>query len=103
MAAKTPPKKKPPKKPPPKPPASFAHDIAPMFRPGDVACMAPKGVKLSDAGWMTDPAGDDDYPDHAHARMVFDALSQQVMPPDGPWAPAKIAVFQHWMDAGFKP
>lgn len=48
---------------------SFGNDILPMFRPGDVACMTPKGVRLSDADWICDPAGNGDFADHANARL----------------------------------
>jgi hypothetical protein len=35
---------------------SFAADILPKFRPGDIACMAPKGIHIGSAEWMCDPA-----------------------------------------------
>ena len=47
---------------------SFAADILPKFRPQDVGCMESRGVPLSDPNWMTDPAGNARYPDHANAR-----------------------------------
>jgi hypothetical protein len=35
---------------------SYARDIKPKFRPGDVTCMARAHIKLADATWMCDPA-----------------------------------------------
>jgi hypothetical protein len=81
----------------------FAADILPKFRPGDISCMARRGVKLSDAAWMRDPAGGDGHADHAHARNVFDQLSQGLMPPDNPWPDGWVATYRNWMGGGFAP
>ncbi len=35
---------------------SFATDIRPLFRDGDIECMGPSGVKLDDPAWMRVPA-----------------------------------------------
>jgi hypothetical protein len=82
---------------------TFAGDIRPKFRPGDVTCMARGHVKLDDVAWMCDPAGGAGYADHANARRVFSALSKGTMPPDGAWAPEWLATFRAWMDSGFNP
>ncbi len=79
---------------------TFTHDILPLFRPHDIACMGGKGVILDDAGWMCDAAGDDDYPDHANARKVFDQLSRGTMPPDAAWPAEPVAAYRQWMTDG---
>jgi hypothetical protein len=82
---------------------SFAADIRPKFRPGDINCMARKGVALSDPSWMCDAAGGDGYADHANARRVFDQLSQGLMPPDQAWSDDWVAAYGAWMSGGFLP
>jgi hypothetical protein len=75
-------------------PPSYAQDIRPLFRDRDVACMAPKGVKLADPAWMTVAA---------NAQRVFDVLNAGLMPPDGKWPDANIELFKSWMDGGRQP
>ena len=70
---------------------SFATDIRPLFRAGDVACMKHAGIALDEAAWMCVPA---------NAALVYGAVSTGKMPPDAPWAAAKVAIFKQWMDAG---
>lgn len=82
---------------------SFAADVAPLFRPQDIACMEPMGVRLGDATWMTDAAGDLRRPDHANARRVFEQLRSGRMPPDQPWNDAQLATYSAWMAGGFAP
>jgi hypothetical protein len=86
-------------------PVSFAQDIAPLFQPGDIACMQRFGVRLDDYAWMSDPGGDGTYPDHANAGNVYDHLTgttQPRMPMGGPyWADQQIQLFQQWMTDGF--
>jgi len=88
--------------------ASYAADIRPLFRTKDINCMSGFGVLLDDHGYMSDPAGDGIYPDHAHARKVLCYLSPDAceprMPFGGPyWSDAQLALFQRWMDDGFQP
>ena len=71
---------------------SFATDIRPLFRDGDVACKAHAGVLLGDAAWMCVPA---------NAQMVYGAVSGGTMPPDEPWPADRVALFKSWMDAGY--
>ncbi|TAJ72410.1 MAG: hypothetical protein EPO51_09920 [Phenylobacterium sp.] len=85
------------------PTPSFAADIAPLFRPEDIACMDPMGVRLGDPAWMTDPAGDLRRPDHANARRVFQQLRAGRMPPGNPWSDAQLATYEAWMAGGFAP
>lgn len=85
-------------------PVSFSRDILPKFRAKDINCMRTQGVLLSDPTWMCDPTGDGaGYADHAHARMVFAALSGGQMPPDEAWPQNWIAAYTNWMNTGFQP
>jgi hypothetical protein len=71
---------------------SFAADIRPLFRDGDVRCMGKAGVKLDDPAWMSVPA---------NAELVYGAVSAGTMPPDKPWEVERISLFKAWMDAGY--
>jgi hypothetical protein len=70
---------------------SFATDIRPLFRAGDVACMKNVGVELDDPVWMCVAA---------NAKEVYGAVSGGTMPPDAPWPADRVALFKEWMDAG---
>jgi hypothetical protein len=72
-------------------PLSFATNIRPLFRDGDIRCMAPAGVHLGDPAWMCVPA---------NAQHVYAAVSAGKMPPDAPWPADQVSVFKNWMDAG---
>lgn len=86
---------------------SFANDISNHFTPGQAACMGGKGWPIKDFAFMSDPAGDHQYPDHANARKVFARLKGDDtprMPPGGPyWTPAMLQTYQDWMSDGFLP
>lgn len=71
---------------------SFAADIRPLFRTGDLECMKGFGVELDDANWMCVPA---------NAQSVYEAVENGSMPPDEPWPADKVALFKQWMDAGY--
>jgi hypothetical protein len=71
---------------------SFAKDIRPLFRDGDVSCMATKGVSLDDPTWMCVPS---------NAQDVYVQVSTGAMPPDAPWSTDRISLFKRWMDAGY--
>jgi hypothetical protein len=73
---------------------SFAADIRPLFRFGDITCMSRAGVPLDDANWMCVPK---------NAARVYTQLSSKEMPPDAPWPDAQITRFKTWMDQGCKP
>jgi len=73
---------------------TYSHDIRPLFRDMDIACMGPRGKHLDDPVWMCTPA---------NAQRVFNAVSAQRMPPDTPWPPERVALFKQWMDQGLKP
>jgi hypothetical protein len=72
-------------------PLTFAKDIRPLFRDGDIRCMKPAGVHLDDPNWMTIPV---------NAQQVYGAVSAAKMPPDAPWPADRIKLFKQWMDAG---
>jgi hypothetical protein len=72
----------------------YEHDIKPLFRDMDVACMNPRHIPLRDAIWMCVPA---------NADRVYARLFNKTMPKDGPWPPDRIALFKQWMDQGYKP
>jgi hypothetical protein len=70
---------------------SFATDIRPLFRDGDIACMKPAGIALDDPAWMRIPA---------NAQLVYGAVSTGKMPPDAPWPLTHVTLFKQWLDAG---
>jgi len=70
---------------------SFAADIRPLFREGDVRCMEGVGVALDDPAWMCVAA---------NAQEVYKAVEGGSMPPDAPWPADRVALFKSWMDAG---
>jgi hypothetical protein len=81
---------------------TYSNDIRPKFRPGDVACMTPRGVKIGDANWMCDAAAGNGFDDHGNARRVYSAVSEGFMPPDEAWPQDWLQVYQTWMDEGFQ-
>ena len=86
-------------------PVSFAAAILPLFTDQDVACMNRFGVSLNDFSYMSDPTGNDTYPDHANARDVYAHLTGDVQPqmPLGGtfWSPDQLQLFAQWMTDGF--
>jgi len=70
---------------------SFAKDIRPLFRDGDVECMGSYGVQLDDPAWMRVTA---------NAQAVYDAVANGSMPPDAPWPVDRVKAFKTWMDEG---
>jgi hypothetical protein len=56
-------------------------------------------VHLDDYAYMSNADGD-----HANANDVLNVLTNQEMPPGGPfWTPQQLALFQKWMSDGYKP
>ena len=84
---------------------SFALDVKPLFKPGDIRCMSGQGVLLADYAYMSDPGPDATYADHANARHVYARLSGAEgprMPMGGPyWSDAMVNTFASWMGGGF--
>lgn len=72
---------------------SFARDIRPLFREGDIRCMENAGVHLGDAAWMSVSS---------NAHSVYEQVSAGTMPPDAPWPPDRVSLFKRWMDEGFQ-
>ena len=70
---------------------SFATDIRPLFRDGDLKCMKPAGVLLDEFAWMSVPA---------NAQEVLQAVSSGKMPPDAAWPKDRVALLEQWIDAG---
>ena len=68
---------------------SFANDIRPLFRRGDIVCMLPYGFDLSKVGDV-----------RMHAADIYERLADKSMPEDGPWSDANIEKFKQWMDEG---
>jgi len=71
---------------------SFAANIRPLFRDGDIQCMGKAGVHLDDHAWMSVPA---------NAKLVYSQVSAGTMPPDAPWTPDRVSLFKAWMDAAY--
>jgi hypothetical protein len=67
---------------------TFGKDIRPLFRDGDIRCMATKGVSIDDPTWMCVPA---------NARDVYEQVSIGTMPPDAPWPPDRVSLLKRWM------
>jgi hypothetical protein len=86
---------------------SFDADIKPKFRALDVACMNRQQVALADYAYMSDPAGDGTYPDHANARHVLARLSGTEvprMPLNGPyWSDDNLKTLNNWIEEGAPP
>ena len=80
---------------------TFIDDILPLFRAGDIACMAPMGVKLGDTEWMCNPQPGNGFEDHGNARIVHSLLCRGSMPPDRPWTPLQLDAYAEWMRGGF--
>jgi len=81
---------------------SFAKDILPLFRPGDIACMKARGVLLDSYAYMSD-----DTDGHSNAQDVYDALTGAAtprMPFHGPyWQQSQLDLFAKWMSDGYQP
>ena len=71
---------------------SYAADIRPLFRDGDIECMKPAGVHLDDAAWMSV---------QENAQKVLHAVTSGAMPPDAPWPKERVALLRPWINAGF--
>ncbi|WP_218827374.1 MoaF-related domain-containing protein [Caballeronia sordidicola] len=70
---------------------TYSKDILPLFRDTDIKCMTRRGVPLSDSSWMCNPD---------HAKKVYAKLSSGEMPPDAPWPPQQIELFNQWIVEG---
>jgi hypothetical protein len=83
---------------------SFATDIAPLFRPVDVAHMRVHGIKLDDYEYMSDPSNS-----YSHAEAVLKTVAPQgtqppSMPPGGPyWTQNQLTLFAKWRAEDYQP
>jgi len=70
---------------------SYARDIRPLFRDGDVRSMS----------FAFDLSSYDDVREHAEA--IYGRLSAGTMPCDGAWPPEDVERFRAWIDDGSSP
>ena len=68
---------------------SFANDIRPLFRDGDVETMKRFGLDLSSYERVREKA-----------QEIYAALEDGSMPCDEPWPKDTVALFKRWMDEG---
>ena len=82
---------------------SFQTDVLPLFTPADIQHMKGMGVRLSQFAYMSNPAGDGTYADHANANHVYARLAGTSegdrMPLNGPyWTDAQLKTLSDWMN-----
>ena len=78
---------------------SFAQNISPLFRQIDIDHMKRYGVLLDDYTYMSDPTGN-----YTNAQSVQDALTNQSMPPGGPyWSDQQLSLYKQWRTDGYQP
>ena len=70
---------------------TFAEDIRPLFRDGDVRSMSS----------VFDLSSYDDV--RANAEVIYTRLANGTMPCDGAWPANDVARFRTWIDDGFAP
>jgi hypothetical protein len=70
---------------------SYATDIRPLIRDGDIECMKDFGFDLGKLGDV-----------RSNASHIYDRLAEKTMPEDGPWSDENIAKFKQWMDDGMQ-
>jgi len=74
---------------------SFAKDIRPLFRDVDVDHMNDYGLDLSDYQQVKDNA-----PEILRRVSSSDDGVRMPPPPDAPWTPAQVTIFQQWIADG---
>jgi hypothetical protein len=70
---------------------SFAGDIRPLFRDGDIRSMQ----------FAFDLASYEDV--RTHGEAIYAALAAGQMPCDGAWTDENVRRFRSWLDAGALP
>jgi len=70
---------------------SFAGDIRPLFREGDIRSME----------FAFDLASYEDV--RKHGEAIYSALAAGQMPCDGAWAEEDVQRFRSWLDSGALP
>jgi hypothetical protein len=68
---------------------TFARDIRPLFRDGDVNSMS----------WAFNLSSYDDV--RANAEPIYERLANGTMPCDKAWAAGDVQRFRTWIDNGF--
>ena len=80
-------------------PVSFERDIRPLFRQIDIDHMNKHDVLLDNYTYMSDPSND-----YGNAQRVEDSLTNQSMPPDGPyWSNEQLILYRQWRSEGYRP
>jgi hypothetical protein len=80
-------------------PVSFERDIRPLFRQIDIEHMNKHKVLLDNFAYMADPSND-----HGNAQAVEDSLTNQSMPPGGPyWSSEELTLYRQWKSDGYLP
>ena len=80
-------------------PVSFERDIRPLFRQVDIDHMNKHNVLLDNYTYMSDPSKD-----HGNAQGVEDSLTNQSMPPGGPyWSNEQLILYKQWRSDGYRP
>ena len=80
-------------------PVSFERDIRPLFRQIDIAHMNKYRVLLDNFAYTADPSND-----HCNAQAVEDSLTNQSMPPGGPyWSNEQLVLYKQWRSDGYLP
>jgi hypothetical protein len=78
---------------------SFESDIRPLFRQIDFDHMNKHNVLLDNYTYMSDPSND-----LGNAQDVEDGLTNQSMPPGGPyWSKEQLALYKQWISDGYRP
>lgn len=72
-------------------PPSFAEDIRPLFREGDVDAML-FAFDLRDVEDVRE-----------NAEEIFERIDDGSMPCDEEWPPERLALFRSWIDSGMAP
>jgi hypothetical protein len=72
---------------------SFAADVRPLFRPGDIDAMRrARGLDLSSYDQVS-----------AHADAILGRLRAGSMPCDGAWPADQVSLFEKWISGGKQP
>jgi len=81
---------------------SFKTDVLPLFTQPSIKHMKRLGVLLDDFAYMSNAAGDSDFPDHANANHVYarlDGTETPQMPTGGPyWDDDMLKTLSDWMN-----
>jgi hypothetical protein len=80
-------------------PVSFERDIRPLFRKIDIDHMNKHKILLDNYTYMSDSSNN-----HGNAQAVEDTLTNQSMPPGGPYrSDAQLTLYKQWRSEGYLP